>query len=534
MSYQVMARKYRPQKFGEVVGQDHITATLQNAISLKRIHHAYLFAGIRGVGKTTLARIFAKALNCEKGPAREPCNECVLCKEITLTSSMDVQEIDGASNTGVDDVREIREHVKYMPAHGRYKIYIIDEVHMLSTSAFNALLKTLEEPPAHVIFIFATTEPHKLPATILSRCQRYDFKRIAVPKIAETLSDIAKTEEIEVDEGCFDAIAREADGSMRDAESLLDQAAAYAGKKITNKHLKELLGFMDKGLLADVLRAIVEKDGKVALESLGELFEIGANLQRFALELLDKFRSLMLLKTAGGVPDLVREELEALEPLAKKASTEECLMWFEIAYRGAEDVARSRFPRIVLEALIVKLCTVRPVQAVDELLARVEELKAVSIQQPVTSYQLPVVSEQGSGDVVLEREMEGRGEGDFLSWIRTSKPQMASILDHALEFKVTDSTILLIFPERSLYGDMLKESDRKATFENLAKDFFRQPMNLVCQFKQVSKNDDASNREELVKKRKELKEDALNHRTVKAAVNIFGAEIREIKTKDEG
>src|SRR3989338_181419 len=279
MSYQVLARKYRPQKFSEVIGQEHITRTLQNAVLEGRLHHAYLFTGIRGIGKTTLARILSKVLSCQQfdspcsltaqqsagADSPEPCNECQSCKDITAGISIDVQEIDGASNTGVDDVREIRERVKFLPATGKYKIYIIDEVHMLSTAAFNALLKTLEEPPAHVVFIFATTEAYKIPATILSRCQRYDFRRIPSAKIIDMLHSIAKSEGVDADDSCLELIATEAEGSMRDAESLFDQAVAYSGKSVTVDSLKGLLGFLDRSQLEAAVRTIIERDASRVL-----------------------------------------------------------------------------------------------------------------------------------------------------------------------------------------------------------------------------------------------------------------------------
>ena len=240
MSYQVLARKWRPQSFEEVIGQKHVVKTLQNAIVHNRIAHSFLFAGQRGVGKTSIARILAKALNCQEGPTAQPCGNCNSCKEITGGNSIDVLEIDGASNTGVDDVRELRESVKYVPSKSRYKIYIIDEVHMLSNSAFNALLKTLEEPPAHVIFMFATTEPHKIPATVLSRCQRFDLRRISLEAIVKQLNEITSGEKIKISEQGLRWIAREAEGSMRDAQSILDRVISYAGEKISDEDIAEV------------------------------------------------------------------------------------------------------------------------------------------------------------------------------------------------------------------------------------------------------------------------------------------------------
>jgi len=280
-SYLVLARKWRPQLFEEVVGQRHITRTLQNAISQKRVAHAFLFTGARGVGKTSSARILAKALNCETGPRINPCNQCTNCQEVTRGTSMDVIEIDGASNRGIDEIRELRENVRYTPAKSRYKIYIIDEVHMLTKEAFNALLKTLEEPPPHVIFIFATTEPHKIPATILSRCQRYDFKRIPFREVIGSLKRIVEEEEIQISQRGFLAIAQESEGSLRDAESLLDQVIAYAGKNIRDEDIAEVLGLIDRKMLSDTIEAIADRDAERCMEVIEHVYHFGYDLQHF-------------------------------------------------------------------------------------------------------------------------------------------------------------------------------------------------------------------------------------------------------------
>jgi len=265
-SYLVLARKWRPQLFEEVVGQQHITQTLQNAISQKRVAHAFLFTGARGVGKTSTARILAKALNCEKGPQINPCDQCTNCQEVTHGNSMDVIEIDGASNRGIDEIRELKENVRYTPAKSRYKIYIIDEVHMLTKEAFNALLKTLEEPPPHIIFIFATTEPHKIPATILSRCQRYDFKRIPFREVIGSLKRIVEEEKIQISQRGLLSIAQESEGSLRDAQSLLDQVIAYAGKNIRDEDIAEVLGLIDRKILNDTIEAIANRDVERCME----------------------------------------------------------------------------------------------------------------------------------------------------------------------------------------------------------------------------------------------------------------------------
>jgi len=252
MAYEVLARKWRPQVFQDVIGQEHITQTLINAINTERFAHAYLFSGARGVGKTSVARILAKAANCRQRSEGNPCNRCQSCIDITDGSSVDVQEIDGASNRGIDEIRELRENIKYMPSSGRFRVYIIDEVHMLTLPAFNALLKTLEEPPAHVKFIFATTEPHKVPVTILSRCQRFDFKRIPLVQLVDQLEKIARSEDINIDRSGICMIAREAEGGMRDAESLLDQVASYSGEKIEDRDIIDILGIIDRDLVFDI------------------------------------------------------------------------------------------------------------------------------------------------------------------------------------------------------------------------------------------------------------------------------------------
>jgi DNA polymerase-3 subunit gamma/tau len=332
MSYLVLARKWRPQTFDEIVGQKHISDTLSNAIRSDRVAHAFLFTGVRGVGKTTAARVLAKALNCEKGPTPKPCNKCSNCLEVTAGNCVDVLEVDGASNTGVNDVREIIENVRYQPAKSRFKIYIIDEVHMLSTSAFNALLKTLEEPPPHVKFIFATTDPHKVPHTIHSRCQRYDFRRIPARLIVERLAEIAKADGIAVSERGLYLIAREAEGSMRDAQSLFDQVIAYAGKKINDEDVAGALGLADRALLFDLAAAIIERNPAKALEVVERLHRFGYDLRRFVRELLEHVRNLPSPSSANPMIFSARCRAKSATKSSSKAS-------------GFRMGSRSRLPR---------------------------------------------------------------------------------------------------------------------------------------------------------------------------------------------
>ncbi len=376
-SYLVIARKWRPSLFEEIVGQTHVTRTLKNAVSSGRVAHAYLFSGPRGVGKTTAARILAKSLNCAKGPTPSPCNVCDSCKSITNGSSIDVLEIDGASNNGVENVRELTESVRYVPSQGKYRIYIIDEVHMLSTPAFNALLKTLEEPPPHAVFIFATTEAHKIPLTILSRCQRFDFKRIPFRDIQDHLKKIVTGEGIKFEEKALFTIAREADGSLRDAQSLLDQVVAFAGGDVTDSHVTEALGLMDRSVIYELSEAIVAKDGKECLNIVEKIYNFGYDLKRACGDLLEHIRDLMVVKITKepALLDLPDSELERLQETAEGVGVERLQMLFSIVSRGYEEVSRSAFPRYSFEMAVLKASHFEELSPLPELIARLEGLK---------------------------------------------------------------------------------------------------------------------------------------------------------------
>jgi DNA polymerase-3 subunit gamma/tau len=378
MSYEVLARRYRPEVFEEVVGQRTITQTIQNAISQNRVAHAFLFTGARGVGKTSTARILAKALNCEFGPKINPCNQCPTCQEIKKGISIDVIEIDGASNRGIEEVRELRENVRYSPAKSRYKIYIIDEVHMLTREAFNALLKTLEEPPPHIIFIFATTEPHKIPATILSRCQRYDFKRIPLREILTNLKRIVEEEGIQISQRGLLSIAQASEGSMRDAQSLLDQVISYGGKEIKDEDIGEILGLIDQKMIHDTLEAIANKDPRKCVEMVEYIYHYGYDLQHFCRDLLQTLRHLILIKVSQdfeGMVDLSEEDLKRLKLLAEKFEFDQLNHLFSLLLKGEEEMSQSTFPRVIVEITLIRMAMLQTLLPIDQIIKRLERLE---------------------------------------------------------------------------------------------------------------------------------------------------------------
>ncbi|MEQ8151847.1 MAG: DNA polymerase III subunit gamma/tau, partial [Smithellaceae bacterium] len=372
MEYLVLARKFRPQSFEDVAGQEHVVKTLRNAISQGHVAHAFLFSGPRGVGKTTIARILAKSLNCEKGPTPTPCNECPNCKEITDGSSLDVREIDGASNRGIDEIRELRENIKFAPAAARYKIYIIDEVHMLTREAFNALLKTLEEPPAHVKFIFATTENHKVPATILSRCQCYDFRRISLREIAGNLQKVAAAEKIRISEVALSWIAEAGDGSMRDAQSIFDQVISYAGVNISDADVEDILGLVDRRYLLRLSEAVLQRDAGTCLIILEEAYMAGLDMRQFYQMMLKHFRNMLLVKIAGDGSssfDINAEQIAALRKQVINTTRETLQRYLEILLGEEDSFRRSQEARLKLETIIVRMAYLEPVIPLGDILS---------------------------------------------------------------------------------------------------------------------------------------------------------------------
>ena len=477
MLYKVFARKWRPQIFEEVIGQEHITETLKNALVSDRLAHAYLFSGTRGVGKTSVARIFAKALNCRERHEGNPCNKCNECIEITDGSSVDVQEIDGASNRGIDEIRNLRENIRYLPSRGKYRIYIIDEVHMLTLPAFNALLKTLEEPPEHVKFIFATTEAHKVPVTILSRCQRFDFKRIPIAKIEDQIKKIVQKEGITISDASISLLSKKAEGSMRDAESLLDQVVSFAGDNVMDEQIMEVLGIIDRALIFKTSQAIINGDRKQCLEIIDEIYKYGYEIKEFYKEIMVQFRNLIVSLVSHNTSDtldLPDNELQEIIKQAKEASLERLLQSLNFLITREGDLRYTNNPRIVLEAILLKLVGLKGYISFDELILKIEK-----IEKRLNTSSRMAHDSKAEGAVIKEEYSEkkplpddGKKWSEFLDFIATKNKAMANILKKWKSYTLTAESLELPSRERSFTGDYFNDPEHSDKLIAYAKDFF--------------------------------------------------------------
>ena len=571
MSYQVLARKWRPQNFDDLVGQEHVSRTLANAMASGRIHHAFLFTGARGVGKTSAARILAKALNCEAGLSPTPCNICPSCVEITNGQGIDVLEIDGASNNGVDEIRELRESIRYLPSRGRYRIIIIDEVHMLSTSAFNALLKTLEEPPPHVKFIFATTEPHKIPITILSRCQRFDFRKISLNPVMARLRTIVDAEKITISDLSLTLIARRGEGSMRDALSALDQMIAFCGEVVADEDVQGLLGLVDRRLIHDTVEAIVNRESHLALETLRRIDEQGYAFRQFAQELVEALRGLILLKVTsdpGDLLDVTTEERQKLQALAERATVEDLQRAMTLLLRTESEIAHSTFPRLLLEMTLIRLCYLPPTREIAALLGKIDELErrlwtgkgpvlpprsAVPIPppaKPVTpstpeasfrpeSREATVTAETPSGAAVASTSsgQKTRDWPGMIAHVRAAKrPRLVNALEQASLLEMALPVIRLGLPRGSLALEMLQEEAVITELRTLADDFFGSKVDL--RFVPLSEAEvqgsappslQQSRRAAEENLKKELHDEARDNPAVRSVCDLLGGEIVEVR-----
>jgi DNA polymerase-3 subunit gamma/tau len=552
MEYLVLARKWRPQVFEDVVGQDHVVTTLRNAIRLGRVAHAFIFSGPRGVGKTSVARILAKALDCEGGPSEKPCNVCTNCREITEGTSMDVHEIDGASNRGIDEIRELRENVKFSPSSSCYKIYIIDEVHMLTKEAFNALLKTLEEPPAYVIFIFATTETHKIPATILSRCQRYEFKRISLKEITTTLRKIAEGEGIQISDQALTWVAQGGEGSLRDSQSIFDQAISFAGTDIGDADVEALLGMGDRKYLFDLSRAVLGRDAGACLRIIDEAFYAGADLKVFYEKLLVHFRNLLFVKITAGEGDLLDlsdHEVSELKQQAGPASQETLQRLLDVLMAGEEEIRKSLNPRIVLEFVTVKMAWQEPLIPVDEILSRMEGIEnrlgkggpAVG-SPPRNTYTTPserTAIENGADEsVVRETAPQRSGErwGEFLQFVKRKSQPLWAKVEPGKFLGINDGNLKIGFPKGYLFLDFFHEKPQREKFEEMAREFFGQPVTLSVEtFENGPSEAGGQARNGPNQSRaNQVRREALNHPLLQKVMDVFeGAEVKEVIVKEK-
>ena len=497
MSYLVLARKWRPQKFEDVCSQEHVTVTLSNAIKNNRVGHAYLFTGARGVGKTSVARIFARTLRCEN--ATKPCGSCSPCQESLKESSLDILEIDGASNTGVDAIRELRETVSYQPTSGKFKIYIIDEVHMLSTSAFNALLKTLEEPPAHIIFIFATTEPHKIPYTILSRCQRFDFRRITPSDMALHLEAICKKEQIKINQKSILTLCKVADGSLRDALSILDQIIACHGQEVSEENVSETLGLVSYALIYSLAQALIEKNLSQCFSIINQAYHYGHDLFHFATELLEYIRSLLLVKLAPnqdklGLNSLTAEEKIQLQKQAEALTQEEIIQMYQILLNEIDNISKTSFPKFALELLAAKMTTVFPVIPIQKLLEKMPQL--------------------------IEKEFS---KNNFLYILKQKKPLLSALLEDC-KWNIEGDRLTLQVNTQSVSRDEVVSQQTKNTLIDIAQEYFRKEINIHIQLDQEKR--------EVLHPEEELKKQALEDALVQKAQNIFKGTLQAVKVRE--
>jgi DNA polymerase-3 subunit gamma/tau len=549
MSYLVLARKWRPQTFDDIVSQEYVTLSLRNAVSTGKIAHAFIFSGPRGIGKTSTARVLAKALNCQNGPTPEPCSECVFCREIAEGKSLDVIEIDAASHTGVNDVREIIENIKYLPTSGKYKIYIIDEAHMLSQSAFNALLKTLEEPPSHVIFILATTEVHKIPVTILSRCQRYDFKKVPVEKIEKSLASITAHENISVEEETLYAVAQEADGSIRDALSLMDQLLATFGSEIRHDEAVKILGILDRKLLKSAVDGILNKDPRVCIETLKTALEKGINPKRFAEDLLRTFRYALLIKTCGmdTVTDLSEEDKNEIAGIIGGENVETLELLFNLMLEGTESIQRSFYPQMVLEFMLIKLSTLERTLPIEDIIKRLETLSVplrpaaepgTRLVEPKGDYRKKQAEQKNKTDLKTPEgentQAENKRSGDpgdnadIVRFIKSKNAIMGTRLEKAKGISIEYGRLRVVF-NNTIHSMHFRKKKTQSELKDYLKEFYSEDVSIEIADEEPTPSGGADGKNDRAENKKKIQNDP----ALKDALEIFGGRVVSVKPKQK-
>ncbi|MGK2906760.1 MAG: DNA polymerase III subunit gamma/tau [Desulfuromonadales bacterium] len=556
MAYLVLARKWRPQNFTDLIGQEHVSQTLTNAIRSGRIHHAFLFTGARGVGKTSAARILAKALNCDEGLSDQPCGICSSCTEITAGQGMDVLEIDGASNTGVDDIRELRENIRYLPNRSRYKIFIIDEVHMLSTNAFNALLKTLEEPPEHAKFIFATTEPHKIPITILSRCQRFDFRKIPLARVAARLREISDAETLTISDRSLNLVARQGEGSMRDSLSTLDQVIAFSGDAVDDEAVQTLLGMVDRRLLLDTVEAVMQRDSRRALDAVRRIDQLGLALRQFTQDLLEMLRGMVICKVVeepAELLDLVGDELQDLKALAEEASLEDLQRIVVLLMKTQSELVHSSYPLLTLEMSLVRLATLAPSQELGKLISHIESLEKRLSTTPLQKAQstpqhavqeapqrsAPEAPPPKKPEAPVAVPIDNTGWQGLVEKVKQRRPMLGSVLEHGRLLKLEPPILEIGYPKESFMISQLQEQDISQDLESLATEHFGQPIKLRVFPLDIQQQDappslvEARQTKETDRMRR-LREDAMEHPALKAVQEVFDGKIKKVIPIDKG
>ncbi|MGD8352585.1 MAG: DNA polymerase III subunit gamma/tau, partial [Pseudomonadota bacterium] len=552
----VLARKYRPATFSEVVGQDHVTRTIRNAFSSGRLGHAFLFSGLRGVGKTSVARILAKTLNCtDEHHTDEPCGQCESCREIDEGRSLNVLEMDAASHTGVDDIRDLRESVMYAASGGKYKVYIIDEVHMLSKNAFNALLKTLEEPPPHVIFILATTEPHKVPITIHSRCQRYDFRRISSADITGHLEAICSKEGVEISKDSLRRIAIASEGSLRDSQSILDQVLSYAGQQVKDEDVNVVLGSLDRGKLTLIFTACTRSDPGTALKILGEMIDNGADPVRIALDLLDIIRTAMILVEVDdpeGLIDMPEGELEALKSLSGNTDPAVLRVQFALLARGEERMRRSSQQRIHLELALVHMARAGEIAGTGAGSGPSSGKKKPAPPIPDKEAGGAADSHEGTASPeLLEPDAVNASEPvsapafagietpketweQLVDFVNERAPGIGSMLEQLIPRNVAGEELVIGGKRGEIYLEVLQEREKIEELAKLANEFFNREMKV--KFVEMEAEERARNHNVVEKRQlresdlaRKIKRETREHPMVKEALEIFDGDLKSVK-----